>query len=106
MYRLAALKRQSLLAYGALIGRHGRLVEKRWLRGEPVDDDGLLNAPELGPVADTLTLYRAVGTLRVAPIGKRAIVAVAGAAVLPILPVVAIEIPIKDQLLSLIKVLM
>ena len=65
--RLVALRRQSLLAYGALVGRLGRLVDHRWIRGEVVDDRGLLDAPELGPVADTLTLYEAVGRLRSAP---------------------------------------
>ena len=104
--RLVALRRQSLLAYGALVGRHGRLVEHRWIRGETVDDRGLLDAPELGPVADTLTLYEAVGRLRAAPIGKQSIVTVAAAAIIPMLPVIAIQVPIKDQLLSMIKILM
>ena len=103
---LLALKRQSLLAYGALVGRHGRLVEHRWLRGETVTDDGLLEAPELGPVADTLTLYQAIEKLRPAPIGKQSIVTVAGAAIIPMLPVIAIQIPIKEQLLSVIKILL
>ena len=103
---LLALKRRSLLAYGALVGRHGRLVEQRWVRGETVADDGLLNAPELGPVADTLTLYDAVEKLRPAPIGKTSIIAVAAAAVIPMLPVVAIQIPIKSQLLSVLKILL
>jgi hypothetical protein len=103
---LLALKRQSLLAYGALVGRHGRLVEHRWLRGETVTDDGLLEAPELGPVADTLTLYQAIEKLRPSPIGKQSIVTVAGAAIIPMLPVIAIQIPIKEQLLSVIKILL
>ena len=102
---LLALKRRSLLAYGALVGRHGRLVERRWVRGETVADDGLLGAPELGPVADTLTLYEAIGKLRPAPIGKQSVVTVAGAAVIPMLPVIAIQIPIKDQFLNLLKIL-
>jgi hypothetical protein len=103
---LLALKRRGLLAYGALVGRHGRLVERRWVRGETVADDGLLEAPELGPVADTLTLYEAIQKLRAAPIGKQSIVTVAGAAIIPMLPVIAIQIPIKDQLLSVIKILL
>jgi hypothetical protein len=103
---LIALKRQSLLAYGALVGRHGRLVERRWVRGETVEDDGLLQAPELGPVADTLTLYEAIQRLRAAPIGKQSVITVAGAAIIPMLPVIAIQIPIKDQLLGVIKILL
>jgi hypothetical protein len=103
---LLALRRRSLLGYGALVGRHGRLVERRWVRGETVVDEGLLEAPELGPVADTLTLYEAIERLRMAPIGRQAIATVAGAAVIPMLPVIAIQVPIKDQLLNLIKILL
>lgn len=104
--RLAALRRQSLLAYGALVGRHGDLVQRRWIRGETVDDKGLLSAPELGPVADTLALYEAVARLRTVLIGRRAVLTVAAAAILPMLPVGAIRIPIREQLLGLIKILM
>jgi hypothetical protein len=50
--QLRQLKRHSLLEYGTLVGEHGRLVQKRWIFGEPVEDHGLLDAPELGPVAD------------------------------------------------------
>jgi hypothetical protein len=103
---LMVLKRKSLLAYGALVGRHGRLVERRWVRGETIADEGLLEAPELGPVADTLTLYDAIGKLRLAPIGKQSIVTVAGAAFIPMLPVIAIQVPIKEQLLGVLKILL
>ena len=103
---LLALKRQGLLGYGAVVGRHGRLVERRWVRGEAVVDDGLLDAPELGPVADTITLYEAIEKLRPTPIGKQSIVTVAGAAIIPMLPVIAIEVPIKDQLLGLLKIVL
>src|SRR5262245_13293272 len=103
---LLALKRRGLLAYGAVVGRHGRLVERRWVRGETVVDDGLLDAPELGPVADTLTLYEAIEKLRPAPIGKQSVVTVAAAAILPMLPVIAIEVPIKDHLLGVLKILL
>jgi len=104
--KLASLRRQSLLTYGALVGRHGRLVERRWIRGQTVDDRGLLDAPELGPVADTLTLYEAVVRMRAAPIGKQSVMTVVAAAIVPMLPVIAIQVPIKDQLLSMLKVLL
>src|SRR5262245_12750405 len=103
---LLALKRQGLLTYGALVGRHGRLVERRWVRGETVADDGLLQAPELGPVADTLTLYEAVEKLRPVPIGKQSVVTVAAAAIIPMLPVIAIQVPTKDYLLGILKILL
>ena len=102
---LAAAKRQALLEYGTLVGQHGRLVRRRWILGETLDDDSLLDAQELGPVADTLALYDAVKNMRVAPIGKSAIMGVALPALIPLLVLFSIEVPIKDVLTKLLGIL-
>jgi hypothetical protein len=41
-----------------------------WMVAEEVEDrESLLAAPELGPVADTVSLYEAVGRMRLVPVG-------------------------------------
>ena len=95
---LQRLRLKALLDYGALEGRHGRLVDRRWIRGETVEDDALLNAPELGPVADVRSMHEAVSAIRMVPIGRQAILSLFGAAFLPMVPVLAIEIPVADLL--------
>jgi hypothetical protein len=102
---LKRAKRQALLDYGALVGRHGRLVRERWIEGRAIDDDALLNAPELGPVADTEAAYDAVKAMRTVPFGKATIIPVAAAAAAPMLAVMAIQVPIADLLLKLLKAL-
>jgi len=102
---LAAAKRQALLEYGTLVGQHGRLVRRRWILGEALDDEPLLQAEEIGPVADTLALYEAVKNMRVAPIGKSAIMGVALPALIPLLALFSIEVPIKDLLMKLLGIL-
>lgn len=102
---LRKLKRRSLLEYGALVGEHGWLVQKRWILDEPVEDKGLLDAPELGPVADTVSMYQAVERIRPAPLGLQSAVAVVAPALLPMIPVFAIEMPLKEVLLKLLGVL-
>jgi hypothetical protein len=42
-----------------------------------VSDDDLLHAPEIGPVADTVSLFEAVEKMRPFPIGKCALLAIA-----------------------------
>ena len=103
--QLAGAKRRALLDYGALVAQHGRLVRGRWILRVPPEDDALLDAPEIGPVADTLSLYEAVKKMRAAPIGRSSIAAIVLAAGLPMLPVLAIEIPIRQLLLGLLKTL-
>lgn len=102
---LAAARRRAELEYGALVARHGRLVRRRWIEGEKLDDDAILSAPELGPVADTLVLYEAARKMKTLPIGRRSLIAVLLPAAIPMVVVLAIEIPVKDLLLGLLKTL-
>lgn len=104
--KLVATKRQALLQYGRLIGEHGRQVNRRWIQGEALADTRLLDAPELGPIADTLSIYEAVTKLRAAPLGKSAILSVAGPAALPMLALFAMEMPIKDLLAKIAGILL
>lgn len=86
--RLNDFRRRSLREYGVLVGQHGRLVRRRWISKEPVTETPLLQAAELGPVIDTVSMYDVIGEIRPAPIGKQALLAVVLPALLPIIPVV------------------
>jgi hypothetical protein len=100
---LKALKKQALLDYGALVGEHGRLVHKRWIEGHEVGRPPVLEAPELGPVADTAAMYAAVRSMKSVPLGKGSVLTVALAAALPIIAVLALQLPVKALLLTLLK---
>lgn len=103
--KLAGARKQALLDYGALVGEHGRLVHRRWILREPLEDSPLLEAPEIGPVADVVTLYEAVANMRVAPIGKSAVLAVVLPAAAPLLVLLGIEVPIKELLMKILGTL-
>jgi hypothetical protein len=100
---LRSAKRQALLDYGALVGRHGASVRSKWILRDTKDDDPLLSAPEIGPVADTVSLYEAVSRMRPIPIGKTAVIAIALPVLIPFLGVLALQIPVKNLLLQLAK---
>ncbi len=101
--KLAQTRQQALLDYGALVANHGRLVRNRWIELAPVEDDAILSAPELGPVADTAALYEAVTRMRIVPLGRSALLSLAIPIAIPMLAVVAIQIPTKQILLTLLK---
>jgi hypothetical protein len=104
---LARTKKRALLDYAALVGEHGRAVHARWIERRPVaaGQDALLSAPEIGPVADTQGLYQAVAQMQTVPLDRKSVLAVVAAAVAPMLVVVALKIPLKTLLLSILKAL-
>ena len=103
--RISAMKRQALLQYGALIGEQGRLVHQRWILGKSIPQNELLDAPELGPVVDTSAIYEAVKKISPLPVDKTTILMVLLPIFLPMLFVIARQIPIRDLLLQLVKAL-
>jgi len=103
---LAAAKRRALLEYGALVGKHGRLVRQRWILGETPSDDAVLQAPEIGPVADTLALYEAVRRMQAVPFGKTTLIGIAVPTLVPILVLLSTQVPIKDVLKKIIGALL
>ena len=103
---LAAAKRRALLEYGALVGKHGRLVRQRWILGETPSDDAVLQAPEIGPVADTLALYEAVSRMRPVPFGKSTLLGIAVPTLIPILVLISTQVPIKEVLKKIVGALL
>ena len=101
---MARTKKQGLLDYGDLIGRHGRLVRERWIDGKPIADAPILEAPELGPIADTAAPYELIAKIRPMPLNMGSVAPLVGAAVLPMIVLVVLELPLKTVLKVLLKV--
>jgi hypothetical protein len=101
--KLVRVRRQGVLEYGALAGEHSRLVDRRWIRHKDVGEPRLLEAPELGPVADVGTLFQAVKQMRTIPVGKRTVMGVALPIIVPLLALFSIEIPIVEMLEKIVK---
>ena len=102
---LRRVKRQALADYGALVAEHGRAVRERWILGQEIADSRLLEAPEIGPLADTLSLYQAVKNSRVVPISRTTMTLILLPLALPMIMLVAIQMPISELLQLLLKAL-
>jgi len=79
---------------------------ERWIEEKDVRDEAILSAPELGPVADTTSLYAAVTSMRIVPTGKSAVLTLLLAAALPMIVVFALQVPAKNILQFLLKTLL
>jgi hypothetical protein len=102
---LGRTRKQALQGYSALVGRQGALVHRRWIEGREVADEPILDAPEIGPVADAAAMYEAVVKMRHVPIGKVSVMGILLPLALPLLVVAALQVPLKDLLLKLAKAL-
>jgi len=102
---LSRTRKRAMLAYSALVGRQGALVHRRWIEGREVPAEPILDAPEIGPVADAAAMYEAVVKMRVVPIGKVSIVGILLPLAVPLLVVAALQVPLKELLLKLAKAL-
>jgi hypothetical protein len=87
------------------VGWQGALVHRRWVEGREVADEPILDAPEIGPVADAAAMYEAVVKMRHVPIGKVSVMGILLPLALPLLVVAALQVPLKDLLLKLAKAL-
>jgi hypothetical protein len=103
---MLSTKKQGLLDYGDLIGRHGRLVRERWIDGKTIVDAPILDAPELGPIADTATAYELITKIRPLPLTMGSLMPLVGAAVLPMVVLAALDLPLKTILKSILKILL
>ncbi|WP_191577256.1 hypothetical protein [Achromobacter insolitus] len=103
---LARAKRDALLNYGALLAKHGRLVDARWIRKETIAQSPLLDAPELGPVADVHAMFHAVAAMHPVVISKSILMKIALPAALPLLILIATQWPLKSTLSKLLFTLL
>jgi hypothetical protein len=95
---LATWRRQARLDYGALMSEHGRLVRRRWVLGETLHDDSLLESRELGGASDAAAIYDGVERMRYVPFGWKTVVWVVAPIAAPMAPLITIEMDLVDAL--------
>jgi len=103
---LWAARRRALFDYGMLVGEHHRRLRQRWILGEALNDDVMLEAPELGPAAYSGRLYDFVSGIWPVPVGKRILLAIVALIALPMVPLVAAEVHLGDALMKVVRTLL
>ena len=106
MPALRAAKHAALPSYAALVAEQGRAVRRRWIDGTTNAETPLLEPQGVGPIADAATMFDAVRSMRILPIGRSSFTHIAVPIAVPMLLVVALQIPIATVVLDLIKALM
>ncbi len=103
--QLAKAKREGLYEYGTLAERYVRGFDVKWLRSGSPADESLVGSEDIQSLADLANSYEVVRSMRIAPITKDAVVQLAVAVLLPIVPLALTMMPMEELLKQLFGLL-
>jgi len=104
--RLAQVKRQGLLEYGALAHRYVREFEDKWLRGGAPLDEPLVGSGDIQSLNDMAGSFEVVQTMRPFPFGKTAVLQTVISVLAPLLPLTLTMISLEDLIKRLLGILL
>ncbi|MFT0173678.1 hypothetical protein ACLKMY_32550 [Paraburkholderia mimosarum] len=94
--QLAQAKRTGLSEYGMLAERYVREFDTKWLRGGSPDGEPLVGSGDIQSLADLANSFDVVRTMRIAPITRDAVIRLAAAVLIPILPLALTMMSLED----------
>ena len=97
--QLARAKRTGLGEYGSLAARYVREFDGKWLRGGAAPGEPLVGTADLQSLADLGNSFEIVKGMRLAPVTRDAILQLAAATLLPVVPLLLTMMP-WDELLK------
>jgi hypothetical protein len=103
--RLLEVKRVGLREYGKLAERYVREFDTKWLRGGAPPDEPLVGSGDIQSLADLGNSFTVVQEMRFVPVSRDAIVQLAAAALIPIVPLALTMMPLEDLLKQLFGIL-
>jgi len=101
--QLVRAKHRATLGCGAVAGRQLRAFEEKWLGENPPEAREMLESPDFSAVCDFAQTVMTIRKMSTLPFWWKQLVPLAVAALLPFLPVAAIEIPLKEIALRLLN---
>jgi hypothetical protein len=103
--RLARCRFRGLLEFGALIGRHDRAFDEKWINRSDVIPDKLLGSPDVVSLANIANVFEHVDRMQLIPFDKKALAVLVVAAVVPMIPLLGTAIPLTEILSKLAELM-
>ena len=94
--QLAQAKRAGLREYGTLAARYIRDFDSKWLRGNAPAREPLVGSADVQSLADMGNSFEGVRKMRVAPVTRDAIVQLAVATAVPVVPLLLTIMPLEE----------
>lgn len=102
---LARSRRTALSSYGALVDGYNRAFQKKWVEATPTDEH-LLGSSDIQSLADLGNGFRFVSEMRITPFGRRSVVQLILAVVLPVIPLLLLVVPTTQIVGTLLKLVL
>lgn len=102
--QLAAAKQARLLEYGALAETYVRGFEAKWLPGGASAGEELLGSADIQSQADLASSYDVVRSMSITPISIEAVLPLAVATLVPIVPLLLTMIPLNELIKKLLGI--
>jgi hypothetical protein len=102
---LARAKRAGLREYGTLGARYVREFDVKWLRGGTPANEPLVGSADIQSLADLGNSFEVVRSMRVAPVTRDAILQLAAATLVPVVPLLLTVMPLEELLKRLAGIL-
>ena len=101
---MARVRRAALKSYGSLAVRYGRGFQEKWIDSPPPPDEQLLGSSDIQSLTDMGASFRFVDEMGLTPFGRRAVIQLAVATLLPGLPLLLLVVPIEEIIDALAKI--
>jgi hypothetical protein len=101
---MAQTRRDALRSYGSLMTRYNTSFQEKWIDSRGPQDEQLLGSSDIQSLADLSSSLRFVADMGLTPFGRRAVLLLTLATVLPGLPLLLLVFPIRDIIDALAKV--
>ena len=102
--KLMKVKRQGILDYGALANSYTQSFDDKWVHGKRVGEP-LLGSSDIQSLADLNNSFAIVRDMRPVPVNKNTLIALALAAILPLVPVILLVTPADELVRAILKML-
>lgn len=99
---LRRAKETGIMEYGSFVSRYVQDFQRRWVGpragGQPLDA-----RDDIGPLADVGAAFERVGAMRLVPVSLATVLAFALAGLLPLLPLLLTQLPLRELLKLLVQ---
>jgi hypothetical protein len=92
---------QGLLDFGALIWRHDRAFDEKWIKTLNTTENSILGCADASSLADIAASFEHVDRMQLIPLDKKALFVLIAATLIPMVPLVGTTIPLTEILSKL-----